>query len=214
MGREQFLDVLSPTFSNLVNKRRDLGQVSYLSYKGEHAWNDVDTDSEVKQTSNPQEERDDGWTWWHLRRLLATNSSGWSLRASWPHQFLVSSSHWLFGHGLSPSRAQGCFPVFLLSTLPTESPRCVAWMVLTRCPFSGLLLRFQRQALSTSRDQPPKVSARGGISSSSSCLSAYFSFSCFLSSPALIHTVENCQASSCLSDGLCPSVDVPLTQSW
>lgn len=62
MGREQFLDVLSPTFSNLVNKRRDLGQVSYLSYKGEHAWNDVDTDSEVKQTSNPQEERDDGWT--------------------------------------------------------------------------------------------------------------------------------------------------------
>lgn len=78
-GRDRFPDVLSPTFSSLVNKRRDLGQVSYLSYKGEHAWNDIHTDSEVKQTSNPQEERGErgmaGMDVLTLAQALATNSA-------------------------------------------------------------------------------------------------------------------------------------------
>lgn len=80
VGKDWFLDVLFPTLSSLVNKRRDLGQVSYLSYRGEHAWNDIHTDSEVKQTSNPQEERGErgmaAMDVMMLAQALATNPSG------------------------------------------------------------------------------------------------------------------------------------------
>lgn len=142
-----------------------------------------------------------------------------------PTSSLISSCHWLFGHPLSPSRAESYFPVVLLTTPPTKSLRYVGWVV-PACwravlPFFWITLEipdagtapFQRAA---TREGVAKVVESHLPPVPSFLLSTHFSFSCFFSHPSLTHTVESCQPSFCkLSDGLCPSVDGgPLTQSW